>query len=86
MSVKLKLESPWDLVVQSIRPVEKVLCCLLHQAAELTHDRALLEVECGILLVREVPRIWAVRSVVVSWCLHFPIGWTIDDEYTLSSG
>ena len=62
VSVKIKLESPWDLVVQSIRLVEKVCVVYSIRLLELTSDRALLEVEFGILLVRKAPRIWAVGS------------------------
>jgi len=57
VSVKLKLESPWDLVVQSIRLVEKVCVVYSIKLLELTRDRPLLEVEFGILLVRKAPRI-----------------------------
>jgi hypothetical protein len=62
VSVKLKLESPWDVVVQSIRLVENVCVVYSINLLELTHDRALLEAEFGTLLVKKAPRIWAVGS------------------------
>jgi len=57
VSVKLKLESPWDVVVQSIRLVEKVCVIYSKELLGLTHGRALLEAEFGTLLVKKARRI-----------------------------
>ena len=65
MAIKLKLESPWELSVQSIRLVEKVCVDYSQKLPELTHDRTLQEVESGIPLVEKELRIRAVGST--SW-------------------
>lgn len=62
VSVKLKLESPWDVVVHSIRVVEKVCVVYSIKPLEFTYDRALLEAEFGTLLVEKASRTWAVGS------------------------